>query len=90
MQGSYKFQLLSHWFNPTRNQTLSLPFQKQTLYPLGHLSGRLIIFFGLGLLVVLPFSEQVIIGKYADDTSTIENAILLLEQFLNDYFFTFT
>ena len=79
MQGSYKFQLLSPWFNPTRNRTISLPFQKQTLYPLGHLSGRLIIFFGLGLLVVLPFSEQLIIGKSAVDTLTIENAILLLE-----------
>ena len=38
MQGSYKYQFLSHWFNPTLNRTLSLPFQKQTLYLLGHLS----------------------------------------------------
>ena len=40
MQGSYNYQLLSLWFNPTLNRTPSLPFQKQTLYPLGHLSGN--------------------------------------------------
>ena len=79
MQGSYEFQLLNHWLNPSRNRTLSPPFQKQTLYPLSNLSGRLIIFFGLGLLVVLPSSELVIIGKSAVDTLTIENAIFLLE-----------
>ena len=47
MQGSYKYQLLSHWFNPTLNRTPSLPFHKQTLYPLGHLGGYNFFFFSL-------------------------------------------
>ena len=72
MQGSYKYQLLSHWFNRTLNRTPSLPFQKQTLYPLGHLSGNNSFWF-----TILPPSEQVIISKCAVDT--FENAILLLE-----------
>ena len=37
--------ILSNWFNPTLNRTPSLPFQKHTLYPLGHVSGN--NFFGL-------------------------------------------
>ena len=45
MQGSYKYQLLSHWFNPTLNRIPSLSFQKQTLYPLGHLCGNNFIWF---------------------------------------------
>ena len=72
MQGSYNYQLLSYWFNPTLNRTPSLPFQKQTLYPLGHLSGNNLFWF-----TILPPSEQVIISKCAVDT--FENAILLLE-----------
>ena len=31
-QGSCKYQFQSHWFDPTRNRTPSLPIQKQTLY----------------------------------------------------------
>ena len=31
-QGSYEYQFSSHWFNPTRNRTPSVPIQKQTLY----------------------------------------------------------
>ena len=83
MQGSYKYKLLSRWFNPTQNRTPSLPFQKQTLYPFGHLSCNHFIWF-----TILPPSE--LIGKCAVDTLTSENGILLLEKFLNDYFFTFT
>ena len=71
MQGSYKYQLLSHWFNRTLNRTSSLPFQKQTLYPLGHLSVNDLFWF-----TILPPSEQVIISKCAVDK--FENAILLL------------
>ena len=65
--------ILSHWFNPTLNRTPSLPFQKQTLYPLGHVSGNFFWF------TILPPSTQLIISKCAVETSTIENAILLLE-----------
>ena len=72
MQGSYKYQLLSHWFNRTLNRTPSLPCQKQTLYPLGHLSGNNLFWF-----TILPPSELVIISKCAVDP--FENAILLLE-----------
>ena len=72
MQGSYKYQLLSHWFNHTLNRTPSLPFQKQTLYPLGYLSGNNLFWF-----TILPPSELVIISKCAVDP--FENAILLLE-----------
>ena len=61
MQGNYKHQLLSHRFNGTLNLTPSLPFQKQTLYPLGHLSGK-------NFFTIFPPSEQVIIGKCAVDT----------------------
>ena len=49
MQGSYKYQLLSHWFN----RTPSLLFQKQALYPLGHLCGN-------NFFTIFPPSEQVI------------------------------
>ena len=66
--------ILSHWFNPTLNQTPSLPFQKQTLYPLGHVSGN--NFFWC---TILPPSTQLIISKCAVETLTIKNAILLLE-----------
>ena len=31
-QGSCEYQFSSHWFDPTRNRTPSLPIQKQTLY----------------------------------------------------------
>ena len=31
-QESCENQFLSHWFDPTRNRTPSLPIQKQTLY----------------------------------------------------------
>ena len=58
MQGSYEYQFLSHWFNPTLNRTPSLPFQKQTLYPLGHLSSN-------NFFAIFSPSEQVIIGKCA-------------------------
>ena len=60
MQRSYKYQLLSHWYDRTLNRTPSLPFQKQTLYPLGHLSGN-------NLFTIFPPSEPVIIGKCAVD-----------------------
>ena len=30
-QGSCEYQFLGHWFDPTRNRTPSLPFQKQAL-----------------------------------------------------------
>ena len=87
MQGSYKYQLSSRYLQviglTVLNRTPSLPFQKQTLYPLGHLGGSNLFRF-----TILPPLEQVIISKCAVDT--FENAILLLEQFLNDYFFTFT
>ena len=63
--------ILRHWFNPTLHQTPSpLPFQKQTLYPLGHVSGDNFFWFA-----ILPPSAQVIIGKCVVDTLTIENAI---------------
>ena len=39
-QGSCEYQFQSHWFDPTRNRTPSLPIQKQTLYPLDHLIGE--------------------------------------------------
>ena len=74
MQESYKYQLLNHWLNPALNRTPSLPFQRKTLCPLGHRSGKNFFWF-----TILPPSVQVIIGKCADDTLTIENAILLLE-----------
>ena len=45
MQGSDKYQFLSHWFNPTLNRTPILPFQKQTLYPIGHLGGNNFFWF---------------------------------------------
>ena len=41
-QGSCKYQFSSHWFDPTRNRTPSLPIQKQTLYTLGHLISKII------------------------------------------------
>ena len=66
--------ILSHWFNPTLNRTPSLPFQKQTLYPLGHVSGNNFFWFA-----ILPPSTQLIISKCAVKTLTIKNAILLLE-----------
>ena len=79
MQGSYKYQFLSHWFNPTLNRTPSLPFQKQTLYPIGHLGVNNFFCF-----TILPPSKQVHhrrIGKCVVDTLTFENTIrvLLLE-----------
>ena len=66
--------ILSHWFNPTLNRTPSLPFQKQTLYPLGHVSSNNFFWF-----TILPPSTQLIISKCAVETLTIENAILLLK-----------
>ena len=66
--------ILSHWFNPTLNRTPSLPFQKQTLYPLGHVSGNNFFWF-----TILPPLTQLIISKCAVETLTIKNAILLLE-----------
>ena len=36
-QGNSEYQFLSHCFDPTRNRISSLPFQKQTLHPIGHL-----------------------------------------------------
>ena len=80
MQGSYKYQFLSHWFKPTLNRTPSLPFQKQTLYPIGHLGGNNLFL----RFTISPPSQQVHhhrIGKCVDDTLTFENAIrvLLLE-----------
>ena len=74
MQGSYKYQFLSHWFNPTLNRTPSLPFQKQTLYPIGHLGGKYFFCF-----TILPPSKQVHhrrIGKCVVDALTFENAIV--------------
>ena len=67
--------ILSHWFIAILNRILSLPFQKQTLYALGHLSGKNLFWF-----TILPPSAQVIIGKCVVDILTIENAILLLEK----------
>ena len=66
--------ILSHWFNPTLNRTPSLPFQKQTLYPLGYVSGNNFFWF-----TILSPSTQVIISKCAVETLTIKNVILLLE-----------
>ena len=66
--------ILSHWFNPTLNRTPSLPFRKQTLYPLGHVSGNNLFWF-----IILPPSTQVIISKCAIETLTIKSVILLLE-----------
>ena len=78
MQGSYKYQFLSHWFNPTLNRTPSLLFQKQTLYPIGHLGGN--NFF---CVTILPPSKQVHhrrSGKCVVDTLTFENAIRVLNK----------
>ena len=73
MQGSYKYQLLSHWFNPTLNRTPSLSFQKQTFYPLDHLSSYNFFRYHFATFRV-SHHRQV-----RSDTITIENAILLLE-----------
>ena len=51
-------KILSHWFNPSLNRTPSLQFQKQTLYPLGHLGGINFFWF-----TILPPSEQIIMAK---------------------------
>ena len=76
MQGSYNYQFLSHWFNPTLSRTPSLPFQKQTFHPIGHLDGNNLFWF-----TILPPSKQVHhrrIGKCVVDTLTFENAIRIL------------
>ena len=44
-QGSCEYQCFSHWFDPTRNQTPSLPIQTQTLYATPPSSGILNISF---------------------------------------------
>ena len=74
MQGSYKYQLLSHWFKPTLNRIPSLPFQKQTFYPLDHLSGYNFFFRYHFATFRASHHRQV-----RSDTKTIENAILLLK-----------
>ena len=56
--------ILSHWFNPTLNQTPILPFQKQTLYPLGHMSGNIFFWF-----TILTPSTQLISSKCAVETT---------------------
>ena len=85
--GSYKYQFGSHWFNPTLNQTPSLPLQKQTLYI--HSAMWAVIIFSIHDFATFKQVHHRRIGKCVVDTLTFENALLLLEQFLNDYFFAF-
>ena len=78
--GSCEYQFLSLWFDLTGHRTPSLPLQKQTFYPLGHLIGFSLIIVKIVIMALLVTHGSFLLQYNRYIGLTVMTQVLVSEQ----------